>query len=77
MSEACDTDRLAVVEQLTILGVPAGAIAKRLGSPRKMVDAAVAANTSEVAKAAAANHALTLTDAALIAEFEDNQKHRR
>ena len=38
-----------------------------------MVDAAVAANASEVAKAAAAKHALTLTDAALIAEFEDNQ----
>ncbi len=68
-----DTDRLAAVEQLTILGVPAGAIAKRLGSPRKLVDAAVTANTSAVAKAAAAKHALTLTDAALIAEFEGNQ----
>ncbi len=68
-----DTDRLAAVEQLTILGVPAGAIAKRLGTPRKVVDAAVIANASDVAKAAAAKHALTLTDAALIAEFEDNQ----
>jgi len=68
-----DTDRLAAVEQLTILGVPAGAIAKRLGTPRKMVDAAVTANGSEVAKAAAAKHALTLTDAALIAEFQDDE----
>ena len=68
-----DTDRLAAVEQLTILGVPAGAIAKRLGTPRKMVDAAVTANGSEVAKAAAAKHALTLTDAALIAKFQDDE----
>ena len=30
-----DTDRLAAVEQLTILGVPAGSIAKRLGTPRQ------------------------------------------
>ncbi len=64
-----DTDRLAAVEQLTLLGVPAGSIAKRLGSPRKVIDAAVQANGSDLAKAAAAKHALTLTDAALIAEF--------
>jgi len=64
-----DTDRLAAVEQLTILGVPAGSIAKRLGAPKKVIDAAVQANTSEVAKTAAAKHALTLTDAALVAEF--------
>jgi len=64
-----DTDRLAAVEQLTILGVPAGSIAKRLGTPKKVIDAAVQANTSDLAKAAASKHALTLTDAALVAEF--------
>ncbi len=69
-----DTDRLAAVEQLTILGVPAGSIAKRLGTPKKVIDAAVQANTSDLAKAAASKHALTLTDAALIAEFEDNDQ---
>jgi len=69
-----DTDRLAAVEQLTILGVPAGTIAKRLGTPKKVIDAAVQANTSDLAKAAASKHALTLTDAALIAEFEDNEQ---
>ncbi len=64
-----ETDRLAAVEQLTILGVPAGNIARRLGTPKKQVEAAVIANGSETAKAAAAKHALTLTEAALIAEF--------
>ena len=65
-----ETDRLAAVEQLTILGVPAGNIARRLGTPKKQVEAAVLANGSETAKAAAAKHALTLTEAALIAEFD-------
>ncbi len=69
-----DTDRLAAVEQLTLLGVPAGSIAKRLGTPRKVIDAAVQANTSDLAKTAAAKHALTLTDAALIAEFQDDEE---
>jgi len=69
-----DTDRLAAVEQLTLLGVPAGSIAKRLGTPRKVIDAAVQANGSDLAKTAAAKHALTLTDAALIAEFQDNEE---
>ncbi len=68
-----DTDRLAAVEQLTILGVPAGSIAKRLGTPRKVIEAAVTANASEVAKTAANTHTLTLTDAALIAEFENDE----
>jgi len=65
-----ETDRLAAVEQLTILGVPAGNIARRLGTPKKQVEAAVAANGSETAKTAARKHALTLTEAALIAEFD-------
>jgi len=69
-----DTDRLTAVEQLTILGVPAGSIAKRLGTPRKVIDAAVQANGSDLAKTAAAKHTLTLTDAALIAEFEDQEQ---
>ena len=55
-----DTDRLAAVEQLTILGVPAGNIARRLGTPKKQVEAAVVANGSETAKTAARKHALTL-----------------
>ena len=38
-----------------------------------MIDAAVAANASEVAKTAASKHALSLTDAALIAEFENDE----
>ncbi len=69
-----DTDRLAAIEQLTILGVPAGSIAKRLGAPKRVIDAAVQANTSEVAKTAASKHALTLTAAALVAEFEDDEQ---
>lgn len=67
-----ETDRLAAVEQLSILGVPAGSIARRLGTPKKQVEAAVVTNGSETAKAAVVRHALTLTDAALIAEFEDD-----
>ena len=53
--------------------MPAGSIAKRLGTPRKVIDAAVTANASEVAKTAANTHTLTLTDAALIAEFENDE----
>jgi ParB family chromosome partitioning protein len=68
-----ETDRLAAVEQLTILGVPAGNIARRLGTPKKQVEAAVQANGSDLAKTAARKHALTLTDAALVAEFEDDE----
>ena len=68
-----NTDRLAAVEQLTILGVPAGTVARRLGTPKKHVEAAVVTNGSEKAKAAVAKHALTFADAALVAEFEDDE----
>ena len=64
-----DTDRLAAVEQLTILGVPAGSIAKRLGTPKKQVEAAFTTSGSEKAKAAVRKHSLTFTDAALVAEI--------
>jgi ParB family transcriptional regulator, chromosome partitioning protein len=69
-----ETDRLAAVEQLTILGVPAGNIARWLGTPKNQVEAAVQSSGSDLAKTAARRHALTLTDTALIAEFEDDDK---
>ncbi len=69
-----DTDQLAAVEQLTILGVPAGSISRRLGAPKKQVEAAVQTNGSDIAKPAARRHTLMLTDAALIAEFEDDEQ---
>ena len=68
-----DADRLAAVEQLSAFGVSAAQISKRLRAPRKNVDAALSASKSTLAKAALVRYDfLDLTQAAVVAEFEDD-----
>jgi ParB family chromosome partitioning protein len=55
-----ETDRLGVVEQLSLLKVSAAQIAKRTKMKRPQVDQALAVTKSELAKAASARYELTL-----------------
>ena len=64
------TDKLGVVEQLSLLKVSAAQIAKRTKMKRPQVDQALAVTRSELAKAASERHELTLDQAAAIAEFD-------
>jgi ParB family chromosome partitioning protein len=66
-------ETVAAFGQLAALGVPAARIARRSKTPRKTVDAALAAAASEVAtKATGRWDFLTLDDAAALAEFDDD-----
>jgi ParB family chromosome partitioning protein len=66
-------ETIAAFGQLAALGVPAARIARRSKTPRKTVDAALAAAASEVAtKATARWDFLTLEAAAYLAEFDDD-----
>jgi ParB-like chromosome segregation protein Spo0J len=66
-------ERVDVVEQLSLLGVPAAQIVKRTRIPRKQVASALAVAGSELAKGAAARHEfLTLDQAAAVAEFDQD-----
>lgn len=81
-----DTDRVAAVEQLSLLGMTAASIAKQLHRPRAEVKAALSVAKSATARAAlAANQdaahpgdvdaqpaPLTLVQAALLAEVDDD-----
>ena len=64
------TDKLGVVEQLSLLKVSAAQIAKRTKMKRGHVDQALAVTKSELAKAASGRYELTLDQAAAVAEFE-------
>lgn len=64
-------DDLHVVEQLVAFGIPAGEISALARMPKDRVAAAVAVSGSKLAGAAAAKYeALTLDQAAAVAEFE-------
>lgn len=64
-------ERVGVVQQLSLLGVPAAQIAKRTQLPRKQVTSALAVAGSELAMGATARHDfLTLDQAAVVAEFD-------
>lgn len=65
-----ETDKLGVVEQLSLLKVSAAQIAKRTRMKRAHVDQALAVTGSELAKAATGRYDLTLDQAAAIAEFD-------
>lgn len=65
-------EHAAAVQQLAAFGLSAAAIAKRAALRREQVDAAITVATSPVAAAAAAEHDLTLDQAAAIAEFADD-----
>jgi ParB family transcriptional regulator, chromosome partitioning protein len=67
-------DKVNTVQQLAAFGLPADQITTRLGTTsRPEVDAALAVAGSDLAKAATARYEfLDLTQAAVIAEFEDD-----
>lgn len=65
-------EQLGVVEQLGLFGLSAAQITKRARITRRTVDAAMATAGSELARKAAEKYeALTLDQAAVVAEFED------
>lgn len=67
------TDRVAAYEQLAAIGLTAEQIAGRTARPRSDVDAALAVAASTAARAAAAVHPLTIEQAAVVAEFDDDE----
>ena len=72
-SALTNVEEVSAVDQLSLLGLSAAAIAKRLRSPRKHVDSALAVRGSELARAATARYDfLTLEQSAVIADFEDD-----
>ena len=60
------------VEQLAILGVSAAQIAKRVALPRATVDAAISVTRNPATKDRMDNTGMTLEEAAIFAEFEDD-----
>lgn len=67
------TDEIGVVEQLTLLGLSAAQVAKKARIKRAEVDTALAVSASEVARKATDRYdALTLDQAAVVAEFEND-----
>lgn len=69
MSAAEERD---AIEQLALLGVSAAQIAKRTAIEREQVNAALKVAKSETARSRMDNDGLTLEQAAILAEFEDD-----
>jgi ParB family chromosome partitioning protein len=68
-----NAEQVAVIAQLSAFGVSATQIAKRTKTKRERVDAALTVARSELAQAATARYDfLDLTQAAVVAEFEDD-----
>lgn len=67
-----DGDRLAAYRQLEIEGLSVTAIARETGTKRDAVKATLAVAKSEAATKAVTDQALTLDDALLFAEFQDD-----
>jgi ParB family chromosome partitioning protein len=66
-------DDAAAFQQLALLGLSAAQIAKRTRRTKDEVAAGITVIASRAATDALAEHALTLEDAALFAEFEDDE----
>lgn len=66
------SDRGHAVEALAGLGLTAAQIAKRTKMSRATVDAATTVQGSEAARSAVAAYAITLEQAAILAQFEDD-----
>lgn len=65
-----NVEQVSVVDQLALLGLSAATIARRLRSPKKHVESALAVRGSELARAATARYDfLTLEQSAVIADF--------
>lgn len=67
-----ETEERDAIEQLALLGVSAAQIAKRTAIKREQVDAALTVAQSPTAKERMETAGLTLTQAAVLAEFEDD-----
>lgn len=67
-----ESDRGHAVETLAGLGLTAAQIAKRTKMSRATVDAATAVQGSEAARSAVAAYSITLEQAAILAQFEDD-----
>lgn len=67
------SDELAAVAQLTLLGLSANQIATKARINRKQVDAALAVNASQKAQDSMAERQLTIEQAAILAEFQDDE----
>ncbi|MFC0713656.1 ParB/RepB/Spo0J family partition protein [Cellulomonas biazotea] len=65
-------DDAAAFQQLSLLGLSAAQIAKRTKAKKSRVTTALAVGGSALASAAAARYDLTLDQAAVIAEFDDD-----
>ncbi|HEY3339583.1 MAG TPA: ParB N-terminal domain-containing protein [Propionicimonas sp.] len=71
-----DTDRSAAYHQMALLGLPAATIARRLHKPKAEVEAGITVAASR-AGLDAASQGLSLLDAAVFAEFEDDEDGTR
>jgi ParB family transcriptional regulator, chromosome partitioning protein len=68
-----NVEEIAAVDQRALLGLSAATIAKRLRSPKRHVESALAVRDSELARAATARYDfLTLEQSAVIADFDDD-----
>ncbi|MBX9244641.1 ParB N-terminal domain-containing protein [Actinotalea ferrariae] len=67
-----DRDRVAAFQQLSLLGLSAAQIAKRTHTKKDHVTTALTVAGSEVAAAVTAKYDLTLDQAAVVAEFDEN-----
>lgn len=66
------TEDIAVAHQLSLLGMKSTTIAKRTNTKRADVETALSVGQSELATEAANRYELTLDQAAVVAEFEDD-----
>lgn len=67
-----DLDRAGAVDQLALLGMPAGEIVRRTGLPAEKVDTALTVTRSPAGVKAAAK-GMSLEAAAAVAEFDDDE----
>ncbi|AZH79331.1 chromosome partitioning protein [Microbacterium sp. Y-01] len=67
-----DTDRAEAWRQLALDGMSVTAIAKQTGTKRTIVKTGLAVAESDIAKTAVTQHALTLDQALILTEFEDD-----
>lgn len=69
-----DTDRAAAFQQLSLIGLTASQIARKTGTKKERVNAALVVVASPTASAALSAHNLTLEEAAVLAEFESDDE---
>lgn len=67
-------ERVRAVEQLALLGVPAGQIARRVAIPKEQVAAAAKVAQSDTAVAHVDDAGVTLEQVAILAEFDGDEK---